>query len=56
MVLSERAANTEPEPVLATAPVVHADGCPECGGAKYGKGFRHTDGCTKSTVRPKVNA
>lgn len=33
---------------------VHETGCSECGGAKYGKGFRHADGCSKSTKRVKA--
>lgn len=33
-----------------------ANGCSECGGAAYGKGFRHADGCSKSTKRVKAPA
>lgn len=42
-------------PLGVFAPV-YETGCPKCGGAAYGKGFRHADGCPKSTKRVKAPA
>lgn len=55
LVGSETAApNVAQVPPQAFQPT--ANGCSECGGAQYGKGFRHVEGCSKSTVRKKATA
>lgn len=40
-------------PPFVFAPA-YETGCPSCGGAEYGRGFRHADGCPKSTKRVKA--
>jgi hypothetical protein len=64
MILSEVSA--EPVPVVTPIPTVQtadetasvvqvtANGCPECHGPPYGKGFRHIGQCSRSTVRTKA--
>jgi hypothetical protein len=40
----------EPAPVVTptdSAPVISPNGCPECGGQKIGRGYRHAAGCSK---------
>jgi hypothetical protein len=60
--VEESAPASSTEPIVIAAPghipdnvfTVEVGGCSECHGPKYGKGFRHAAGCTKSTSRTKA--